>query len=96
MDRTAVRHALIEVARRRQRSGTGSALTFLKQRTARVRWPDLGTVLGDLPWAVAGAVATRLSMPERTTLDHDVLIAATDASTAYERLEQAGYTRMGS
>jgi len=65
------------------------------ERTARFRWPDLTEVLGSVPWAVAGAVATRLYMPERATADLDIVIRAADAADARRRFSQAGYAYTG-
>lgn len=56
-----------------------------------VTWPDLRQILGDIRWATVGGVATRHYMPERATVDLDILIAAEDASAAREHLTQAGY-----
>jgi len=56
-----------------------------------VTWPDLRQILGDIRWATIGGVATRHYMPERATVDLDILIAAEDARVARERLTQAGY-----
>ncbi len=60
-----------------------------------MRWPDLDKVLSGLPWAVAGAVATRRYMPERATADIDVVVAVADADDARRRFEAAGYARVG-
>jgi len=56
-----------------------------------IDWPDLRPVLGDIPWAVVGAVATRLYMPERATTDIDIAILTGDSSKASERLLASGY-----
>jgi hypothetical protein len=87
----STRHALIDLARRRQRPGSGSARSFLRNRTANVEWPDLTAALAPIPWAVVGAVATRHYMPERMTRDLDVIIAVADVPAARERLLAAGY-----
>jgi hypothetical protein len=58
-------------------------------------WPDLRQVLGDVPWAVCGAVATRLYMPERATADLDIVILAKDAAAVHGRLSLRGYSREG-
>jgi len=58
-------------------------------------WPDLSSALGEVPWAVAGAVATRHYMPERMTGDLDALIAVSDGPTARDRLRAAGYVYLG-
>lgn len=90
------RRVFLDIARRRARSGTGSALSFLEQRMATKQWPDLSSALGDIPWAVIGGVATRAYMPERATQDLDVLIAQADAEAAHARLRSAGFEPLGS
>lgn len=90
-----VRHALIEIARRRQRPGSGSSPALLRERTASVEWPDLTVPLGTIPWAVAGAVATRRYMPERRTRDLDIVVTVVDMAAVRERLSAAGYTLLG-
>jgi len=57
--------------------------------------PDLTSVLGPIPWAVVGAVATRLYMPERTTRDMDVAIGTEDALEVRRRLAEAGFVYQG-
>ncbi len=54
-------------------------------------WPNLTSVLAPIPWAVVGAAATRLYMPERATQDFDVAIRAQDASAAREKLVRARF-----
>ena len=90
----ARRGLLLKMALRRARPGTGSAEVFLRERTAMVTWPDLTEVLGEIPWAVVGAVATRAYMPERVTQDLDVLVRAVDAVEARARFRAAGYTQV--
>lgn len=58
-------------------------------------WPDLSPVLTPLHWAVVGAVATRLYMPERLTRDLDIAIWAGDAAEAYKKLIAAGFVNRG-
>lgn len=89
-----VRRLIIQLARKRQRPGAGSGVEFLRRRTAMVRWPDVGQILGDIRWATVGGVATRHYMPERATVDLDILITAEDAPAARERLTQAGYQHL--
>ncbi|HXG42801.1 MAG TPA: hypothetical protein VNL95_08770 [Dehalococcoidia bacterium] len=60
-----------------------------------MRWPDLADILKPLPWAVIGAVAARLYMPERSTRDLDVVVLAQDAPEARRRLRAAGYSYLG-
>lgn len=59
-------------------------------------WPDLRRALGEVPWAVCGAVATRLYMPERATADLDILILESDAAAVFEQLSGHGYRHQGS
>ncbi len=58
-------------------------------------FPDLREVFGSLPWAVVGAVAARVYMPERTTVDIDILVVAEDFDAAEQRLAAAGWERTG-
>src|SRR3990172_2175292 len=92
---SVLRRTVIDIARRRQRPGTGSAPAPLASRSVRMRWPDLSDVLGGLPWAVVGAAATRLYMPERSTRDLDVVVLKKDAAAARRRLRTAGYQYRG-
>ncbi len=56
-----------------------------------MRWTDLTPTLFPIHWAVVGAAATRLYMPERMTRDLDVAIEAKDAPKARQKLESAGF-----
>jgi len=89
------RRIIIDIARRRQRPGTGSTRSFLRERTAKMIWPDLSQVLRDVPWAVVGAVATRLYMPERATRDLGVAVTTHDAAAAQAKLAAAGWVKLG-
>ena len=87
----ARRRLLLDLARRLAQPGTGSARVFLEDRTAVARWPDLTPTLAGIPWAVVGAVATRAYMPERTTQDLGILVAASDQEEVRARLQRAGF-----
>lgn len=93
--RQRVRQTLIDIAYRHQRPGSGSSFTLLRERTAQVKFPDLTTVLHPIPWAVIGAVATRLYMPERTTRDLDILVRTEDKEQVHQRLKRAGFKYQG-
>lgn len=93
--RLLTRQTLIRLAQRHQRAGTGSALSFLMERTTRMKWLDLTPVLAPIRWAVVGAVATRLYMPERLTQDLDAAICAQDATMARQKLRDAGFVLQG-
>jgi hypothetical protein len=60
-----------------------------------MQWPDLSPALSPIPWAVVGAAATRLYMPERVTQDLDIAIAVNDAEATREKLLAAGYRKVG-
>ena len=81
--------------RRRAAPGRGSSPSLLAARTCRMRWPDLTEALRELPWAVCGAVATRLYMPERATADLDVVIFVGDRASVHQRLAANGCTLVG-
>lgn len=87
----AARRILIDIARRRQRPGSGSARAFLEQRTTRRQFPNLSAALANIPWAVVGAAATRLYMPERLTDDLDVLVREEDEAGAKARTRDIGF-----
>ena len=53
--------------------------------------PDLNTALRGLRWALTGAAAARLYMPERATIDVDIVVNGPDAAAAREALRVAGY-----
>ncbi|MBI3988315.1 MAG: hypothetical protein HY347_01725 [candidate division NC10 bacterium] len=93
--RGQIRRTLLEIARRRQRPGSGSGLKLLTRRTVQVQWPDLTPVLRPIPWAVIGAAATRLYMPERTTRDLDIVVRAEDGPQVRQKLAAAGFQYQG-
>ena len=88
------RRTLIDIALRRQRPGTGSLIPISGEMPS-MRWPDLAQALVGVPWAVTGAVAARLYMPERNTRDLDVLVLARDAEQVAVLLTNAGFTGAG-
>ncbi len=54
-------------------------------------WPDLRSILQGMPWAITGAVATRLYMPERATKDLDIVVHQRDSDEVLQRLQEDGY-----
>ena len=95
MDARQLRKEFISLAQRLQRPGSGSALAFLRERTAWMLFPDLTATLHPIPWAVVGAVATRLYMPERATRDLDIVVRNEDAVEVRRRLAEAGFEYQG-
>ena len=57
-----------------------------------MKFPNLTALLVGVNWAVIGAAATRLYMPERLTNALDIFINAADAPIVRERLTQNGAT----
>lgn len=81
------RRKFIEITKRRIKPGSGSTLAFLTTRT----WKNPVTNLRDLitvPYVIVGGVATRLYMPERMTLDLDILIHRGQADRLYQELKE--------
>lgn len=60
-----------------------------------MKWIDLTPILTPIHWAVVGAAATRLYMPERATRDLDVAIRIQDAQAARQKLTTAGFAHQG-
>lgn len=58
-------------------------------------WPNLVAALAPLQFAVVGAVATRLYMPERLTQDIDIVIKASDSAKARQKLLEAEFVHQG-
>jgi len=78
-------NALIEMALRRQNRGTGSLLEL-----APVSFAMKFSEFLSVPFAVVGGQATKLYMPERTTLDWDLLVHEGDEELARLQLSSAG------
>jgi hypothetical protein len=57
--------------------------------------PDLLPLLHDIRWALVGGLALRAYMPERMTLDVDILIHDRDASAVRIAFVAAGYRVIG-
>jgi hypothetical protein len=84
--RTRARQTIIEIAQRHQRVGTGSATAFLAQRTVEMAWIDLTSILAPIRWAVVGAAAMRLYMPERFTRDLNIAVRFEDAQAVQKKI----------
>ena len=90
------RKRFLAIARRRGRHGSGSSLQFLETRTALLPVADLRSLIKQTPFVVVGGVATRLYMPERMTLDVDILVLLDDAPALARELSAAGCRKIGS
>jgi hypothetical protein len=85
----------LRLALRRAARGTGSQLSFYARRTSMQPLPDLLPLLHGIRWALIGGLALRAYMPERMTLDVDVLIHDRDASVVRAAFVAAGYRVIG-
>lgn len=83
---------IITMALRRLREGRGPGGYSAGRR---LPMPPLHEWLGDIPFVLVGGLATRLYMPERMTLDVDILLAAGDEGRVAHRLRQAGFQCKG-
>jgi hypothetical protein len=90
-----MRRQFIALTMKRVRPGTGSGLDFLNHRTWSFPVTDLRTIIKEKHFVIVGGVATRLYMPERATLDLDILILARDAQSIYRELAQQNCLRLG-
>jgi len=88
------RKAYLALAKRRVQPGTGSSKTFLAKRTSKMVTPDFADVFKKTPFVVVGGIATRLFMPERMTLDIDVLILTVDQELCEHELTQVGCRKL--
>ncbi len=55
----------------------------------------LSDIFKKMPFVVVGGIATRLYMPERMTLDIDILVLASDRKVCEEELLKAGCKKLG-
>ncbi|MDD5704454.1 MAG: hypothetical protein PHR35_00900 [Kiritimatiellae bacterium] len=69
---------------------------MLRERTSAYGTPDLRCLAGVAPFVVVGGLATRLYMPERMTLDTDILVLTEDRDRVEAALCAAGCKRRGS
>ncbi|MBD2394968.1 hypothetical protein H6G11_11985 [Cyanobacterium aponinum FACHB-4101] len=89
------RKFFLTLVQKRVKSGTGSGINFLSQRTWNNPVTDLKSILKQAPFVVVGGIATRMYMPERMTLDIDILIKAENSSLIYQDLKNAGAKKVG-
>lgn len=90
------RKAYLTMAERRAKPGAGSDPKMLRERTSHYGVPDLSFLKNQTAFAVAGGLATRLYMPERMTLDCDILIEIAELPFVESILEKAGCQKLGS
>jgi hypothetical protein len=83
--------AFLRLALRRAVRGTGSSPVFFARRTAMQPVPDLAGILGQIRWVIVGGLALRAYIPERMTLDVDILVHERDARRVEDAFLAAGY-----
>lgn len=93
---TRLATTFLRLALRRAARGTGSMPSFLERRTAVQAVPDLRYILGVVPWVLVGGLALRAYMPERMTLDVDILVHERNSARARKLFAAAGYRLTGS
>jgi hypothetical protein len=89
------RKQFINLVMKYVKKGSGSSLEFLNSRSWTYAVTNLNDVIKQAKFVVVGGVATRLYMPERMTLDLDILVRVKDAQLVYEDLEQANGQKVG-
>ena len=77
------------------KKGSGSSIEFLNNRTWTHPVTNLNDIIKQAPFVVVGGVATRLYMPERMTLDLDILVRAEDAQLVYKDIGRANGQKIG-
>jgi len=85
----------LRLALRRAARGTGSLLNFYARRTSMQPLPNLLPLLDNVRWVVVGGLALRAYMPERMTLDVEILVHDRDASVVRAAFVAAGYRVVG-
>ena len=89
------RKQYIALVQKRVRPGSGSSLAWMQSRTWAYPVADLNRIIRETAFVVVGGVATRLYMPERMTLDIDILVSSQDAPGLYRELNQASGKKIG-
>ena len=86
----AGRRQIIDMALRRAKPGAGSHLDTLREEGSDYAAGELVPDLGGVPYAVVGGLATARHMPQRMTLDTDILVAAVDRDAAEAAMARSG------
>ena len=84
------RKHFLALVKKRVKAGCGSSLSFLYQRNWSLPVSNIRAIIDPLPFVIIVGVATRLYMPERATLDLDILIKTSDTAKVYQKLQQVG------
>jgi len=85
----------LALAQRHVRPGSGSSTATLRRRTTIQPLFDLRQVIRNTRYLLVGGLATRRYMPERMTLDTDILVLAGDQEAVERELTAAGCQQLG-
>ncbi len=85
----------LALAQRHVRPGSGSSTAYLRRRTAIQPLFDLRQTIRNTRFLLVGGLATRHYMPERMTLDTDILVLAGDLEAVEQELAGAGCHKLG-
>jgi hypothetical protein len=85
---------LLKMASSRAQPGAGSFLRALRESRTDYGDRQILPDLGNIRFAIVGGLATAQYMPERMTLDTDILVAATDLTAVEEILQEGGFVRL--
>lgn len=89
------RKYFLNLVKKRVKPGSGSSLKFLQQFTWNHSVTNLNVIIKQASFVVVGGVATRLYMPERMTLDLDILVKSQDVALIYQDLAAANSIKIG-
>jgi hypothetical protein len=89
------RRHFITLVTKYAKPGSGSSIEFLNKRTWTYPVANLNQIIKQASFVIVGGVATRLYMPERMTLDLDILVKAEEAQLVYEDLVKANSQKIG-
>ena len=89
------RKIYLSMAERRTQPGSGSAPFEVRDRASAFVPPQVRRLLGTVPFAIVGGLETRRYMPERMTLDVDVLVSPPNLPQAEKALLATGCRKRG-
>ena len=89
------RKQFISLVMKYVKKGAGSSIEFLNSRSWTYAVTNLNDIIKQAAFVIVSGVATRLYMPERMTLDLDILVKAEDAQLIYEDLYRAKGQKIG-
>jgi hypothetical protein len=89
------RKYFIAMVNKYAKPGAGSGIEFLNQRTWTHPVANIAQIIKQTQFVIVGGVATRLYMPERMTLDLDILVKAEEARLVYQDLIEANSQKIG-